>query len=120
MVSVKGLHDTNQPTRLRSFVEDLVPSQNDYGKFMNTRTGGKIYELIGNETYAEPTVATLFWQIYIQSLPKLKPVFGVYDEYIVVSHGQGQYSLLILDNFHYGEPQVQIIDSSETKSELDL
>jgi hypothetical protein len=124
VTSSEELHAGSQLTGLRSFVETLVPSDNDYNKYINTQTGSKMYSLIGNETYTEPTAATIFWQIYIQALPKINTAqnffFGTQVEYIVVSHGQGQYALLILDKFHTGPPLVQTIDKNQNKSELDL
>lgn len=98
---------------LSDFVKGYVPAESNYGAFMQSETANKIHEVVHTETLTEPIVATFFWDIlsktnYYNSFlnEELNVNTKNVDDIIVVRHGDGQYSLLVLVKGYTGEVTV--------------
>lgn len=74
---------------LSEFTTSLTTPDNGYGQFLQTKTGGRLHDIIGNESKTEPLLASFFWQIFIRAAKIPQDI-----EMYVVPHGQAQYTLV--------------------------
>jgi hypothetical protein len=96
---------------LSEFTTSLTTPEDGYSQFLQTQTGGRLHNIIGNEQKTENLLATFFWQIFIRAaeIP--------YDtEMYVVPHGNAQYSLVAFgpqENKPQSYPVKKLVDTRD-------
>lgn len=74
---------------LSEFTTSLTTPEDGYSQFLQTKTGGKLHDIIGNEQKTENLLASIFWQIFVRAA---RIPHGT--EMYVVPHGNAQYTLV--------------------------
>lgn len=99
---------------LSEFTTSLTTPDDGYSKFLQTKTGGRLHDIIRNEEKTENLLANFFWQILIRAM-QIPPDAEVY----VVPHGNAQYTLVAFSPFEDAPKCYPVKDLVDTRSLLD-
>lgn len=99
---------------LSEFTTSLTTPEDGYGKFLQTKTGGRLHDIIRNEEKTENLLASFFWQIIIRAM-KIPHDTEMY----VVPHGNAQYTLVAFGPRENQPQRLFLKDLIDTKDLLE-
>ncbi|MRG48571.1 hypothetical protein GFS24_25870 [Chitinophaga sp. SYP-B3965] len=99
---------------LSEFTTSLTTPDNGYGQFLQTKTGGKLHDIIRNEGKTENLLASFFWQIMIRAMG-----IPIDAEMYVVPHGNAQYSLVLFGPNEMEPRSISLVDETDKEDLLE-